>query len=169
MWRFPENQLAEWLLFATGLVYGYDVKNSAIEIRPGKPLVGVPRSFELQTDRGWQSSGIWLDKGETVDISAAGRFELAQKPKPWICEPQGVSITWFQGRPLGEVTAVIVPDSKRSLPNSAKTLLPIPIGRHARLKAPIKGTLYLRVNDSFAWLADNKGTVKITIHVARPQ
>ena len=154
---------AEWLLFATGLVYGYDAKNSAIEIRPGKPLVGVPRSFELQTNRGWQSSGIWLDKGEAVDISAAGRFELAQKPKPWICEPQGVSITWFQGRPLGEVTAVIVPDSKRSLPFTAKTLRPIPIGRHARLKAPIKGTLYLRVNDSFAWLADNKGTVKIAV------
>jgi hypothetical protein len=160
---------AEWHLFSRGLVYGYDANRSAIAIRPGKPLseLTFPVTFELQTDRGWQSSGVWLDKGDAVHISAAGRFELARKPKPWISEPRGISFTYFQGRPLGEVTAVLVPDSVRSIliPATIRPApLPItPIGRGGVLRAGIKGTVYLRVNDSFAWLGDNKGTVTVTI------
>ena len=156
---------AEWHLFARGLVYGYDTERAAIAVRPGKPLgdLELPLTFELQTNRGWQSTGVWLDKGETIHITAAGRFELARKPKPWISEPQGISFTYFQGRPLGEVTAVVIPDSKRSLPLPTTPLAITPLGRGGVLRAAVKGTVYLRVNDSFAWLGDNKGTVKVTI------
>jgi len=156
---------SEWILFANGLVYGYDHAHSAISIRPGKPIaVGdAPQMFALKTDRGWQSSGIWLDQGQAVEVTAAGRFELAQKPKPWVCEPQGISFRYFHGRPLGEVTAVIVPDSEKSLPITTRTLSEIPIGRGKRFTAGIQGTVYFRVNDSFALIGDNQGTVKVTV------
>jgi hypothetical protein len=175
---------AEWQLFARGLVYGYDTTRAAIDIRPGKPLgeLQLPVTFELQTNRGWQSTGVWLDKGDAVRITAAGRFELARKPKPWISEPQGISFTYFHGRPLGEVTAVLLPDrvplldgrrdrvpksnAARRRPSSSAMLPITPIARGGILRAAIKGTVYVRVNDSFAWLGDNKGTVRVTIERA---
>lgn len=155
----------EWHLFARGLVYGYDPLRAAIDVRPGKPLAAGQSTgkFALRADRGWQSSGVWVDAGDAVEVAAAGRFELAQKPKPWVCEPQGITITYFQGRPLGEVEAVIVPDSKKSGPTNVRMLPMVPVGRKRRFQAAIKGTIYLRVNDSFAWLDDNRGTVSIRV------
>ncbi|MFQ5732063.1 MAG: hypothetical protein ACE5KM_08915 [Planctomycetaceae bacterium] len=156
---------SEWILFAGGLCYGYDAASAAMDVKPGDALaIGhAPRTFTLRADRGWQSSGVWVDQGQSVEITASGQFELAQKPKPWVCEPQGVSITYFQGRPLGELTAVIVPDSKKSLPITVPTLRSVPVGRKAVVVAPIKDTLYLRVNDSFAKLSDNTGGLKVTL------
>lgn len=157
--------LAEWNLFANGFCYGYDAKSAAIDIKPGEKLAAgaAPRTTSLKTNRGWQSSGVRVDTGHTVEITATGQFELAQRPKPWVCEPQGVSITYFQGRPLGEVAAVIVPDSRKSLPITVNTLRSVPVGRRAVLVAPIKGTIYLRVNDSFAKLADNTGRLNVSL------
>lgn len=159
---------SEWHLFAMGFDYGYDPVRAAIEIRPGEPLKeGKPIECTIAANRGWQSSGVWVEKGEVVEITATGRFELAQKPKPWVSEPRGISFTYDNGRPLGELQAVLVPDSKKSLPITVPVLPHGPVGTKRRFRAEIKGTLYLRVNDSLGDLANNHGKLKATIRRAR--
>jgi len=159
---------SEWHLFAMGLDYGYDPVRAAIDIRPGKPLPadGTPKKTTVYSNRGWQSSGVWVDKDEFVEITAEGRFELAQQPKPWVSGPQGITFTYFQGRPLGELHAVIVPDSKKSLPITVRMLPKGPVGQLRRFRADIQGTIYLRLNDNFARLADNTGSVTTTLRRA---
>ena len=155
---------AEWHLFATGLDYGYDIKRAAVDVKPGRALSdGASVETKIAANRGWQSSGVWVDKGESIEITATGRFEVAQEPKPWISEPQGVTFTWYKGRPLGELQAVLVPDSKKSLPVAINVLPRGPVGVRREFKAEIKGTIYLRINDHPGKLADNKGAVTVKI------
>jgi hypothetical protein len=45
----------------------------------------------------------------------------------------------------------------------------IPVGPRLRLKAPRTGTLYFRINDFWNELADNSGTLSITVRGANGQ
>ncbi|NOX54680.1 MAG: hypothetical protein GXP27_09625 [Planctomycetes bacterium] len=75
----------EWPLFATGIEYGYDFQRAAIDFRSGKPLAGPQevRQVRIAADRGWQSSGVLVREGQSYEISASGRFVVANEPKPW--------------------------------------------------------------------------------------
>ena len=87
---------------------------------------------------------------------------VSLEPKIWWCEPNGVSIRYYQGRPLGILLAAIRPDLPP--PDSVSALLkPTVIGLVATLSPPTTGTLFLKINDSAAELADNAG--KITVEV----
>jgi len=164
-----ENDVAhlrtQWALFAAGLVYGYDVERAVIEFRHGQPLPrdSAPARFTVEAAKNWQSSGVTLERGRTYELTADGRFSVAQEPKPWISEPQGVSITYANGRPLGMLMAAIrsrVGDDDTS-PESMLNV--IPVGRHVRFTAVTTGTLYLRLNDELNSLADNAGEVTVEI------
>lgn len=152
----------EWQLYVVNLRYGYDVVRAAIDFIPGEPLTAdvASRNFALAADRGWQSSGILLRQGETYEVSATGRITLADQPKPWISEPEGISIDYADGQPIGRVLACL-----RSENNTGTTtmLQVLPIGRQREFVAPVTGTLYLRVNDHWNRLADNRGTYEITV------
>ncbi|GAB4151000.1 MAG: hypothetical protein Tsb009_26180 [Planctomycetaceae bacterium] len=164
----------EWQVFTQELTYGFDVERFAMLHKPGNPLPknasGV--TVTLATNRGWQSVGIRLEKGQTYEISATGRFSLAQKPKPWISEPQGVSIFYAGGRPLGMVLGLIRPDrdavndgGNRGVGSPLKV---IPIGRRTRIRAAMSGTLYVRINDFWSDFANNMGEVTIRVQTAKP-
>lgn len=155
----------EWALFAANLEYGYDAERAAITFKAGQPLPagsGVGH-FELAADRGWQSSGWKLKQGCQYEITASGRFTLGDAPEPWVSEPQGVSVLYANGQPLGRVLAAIRNDVSAGPRGRQSMLDVIPIGRLARFAAPGTGTLYLRVNDFGSSLADNRGYVQVTI------
>jgi hypothetical protein len=159
--------MSEWSLFAHNLQDGYDNEHAAITFRPGTPLsVSEPRTnIEIKAARGWQSSGVRVQKGHAYEISAAGQFTLADKPKPWVSDAGGVSIRYFNGRPLGmllaTVRADVMPDG-----SGAKSMLDVQtVGRESRFTAPVNGTLYLRLNDSWSELADNTASVRVTVRV----
>jgi hypothetical protein len=163
----------EWLLFAANLCHGYDQERAAIDFRSGKRLAGGNLArMTIVADRGWQSSGIAVEKGDELTISATGRFVIAKSAAhddrkaevAWESEPQGVSIRYHAGEPLGKLVAVI--RSAESPKDAHSTMLDvIPIGRARKLMADVTGTLYFRVNDAWNELADNSG--KIAIEVRR--
>ena len=153
----------EWLVFAGNLCHGYDIERTVLELAPGKPLADRSAPIDVAADRGWQSSGVLVERGKSYRIKAAGRFVLAEEPRPWESEPQGVSIRYHAGLPLGMLVAAI-----RSVPPPAKpphtTMLDVlPIGRERVLKPAVTGTLYFRVNDYWNELSDNSGSVQVTI------
>jgi hypothetical protein len=151
----------EWRLFARTLCHGYDVERAAIEFAAGTPVPAEGTEVSLKADRGWQSSRAELQAGRAYVIAAAGRFEVAQEPKPWISEPQGVSLRYVDGRPLGQVVACL----RTSTPSEPSSMLEVvTIGREATFTPKGAGTLYLRVNDAWNALSDNRGEVRMTIH-----
>lgn len=154
----------EWDHFAHTLAYGYDIARSAIDFQRGAPLSGPdPATVELRSDVGWQPSGVWLESGETYAVAVDGEVVLANEPRPWISEPQGVSIEYAGGRPIGRVVAAIQSDQPPADDGTGSLLETIDVGRSVVFSPRVSGTLYLRVNDAWNRLADNSGTYRVTI------
>ncbi|HEV8071729.1 MAG TPA: hypothetical protein VGP76_28695 [Planctomycetaceae bacterium] len=159
------NELrTEWSLFTHELQYGFDLPRAAIQFQPGKPLAGndSAHSVDVAADRGWQSSGVLVHAGAEYEVSANGEVRLANVPKPWISQPQGVSILYSEGRPIGQLLAAI--HREPADPKAEESMLnQIAVGRGTRFVATTTGTLYFRVNDHWNSLADNDGHYRVTI------
>lgn len=154
----------EWQVFVGNLEYGYDVPRMAIDFTPGAP----PRSgwslVRVEADRGWQNSGIRLDGGKAYEIRAQGRYQVAAQPAIWSCEPGGVTIRYYHGRPLGVLLAAVRPDDPHD--ETSVFLQPETVGLGTTIRTESAGTLYLRINDSAAELDDNAGTLDVAIREA---
>ena len=164
---FQQNQpdlTTEWSLFTAGLQYGYDFERATIEFHSGEPLSkGQQHTVRIDADRGWQSSKVLLERGQTYTINATGDFTLADQPKPWLSEPDGISFRYFGGRPIGMLLGCIREEASPTTPPSESMLSIIPIGRTLTFKPDVSGTLYLRINDAWNSLADNKGHTEVTV------
>jgi hypothetical protein len=163
-----------WNLFLNHLDYGYDsqhelvVESDRVELAP----LGKILRKTIDAGKGWQSTGIQLPANAALDVAASGQFQIALEPAtadrpelPWMCEPQGVTIEYYQGRPLGQLIAVIMNGPTDSDAFSS----PKSIGHRARVDTGAGGTLYLRVNERSDQLDDNRGQVAVKLRVtAKP-
>ncbi|MBA4107066.1 MAG: hypothetical protein C0485_15070 [Pirellula sp.] len=157
-WRLLNQQ---WTAFVAQLDYGYDLERMAIALQPA-----VKRSeteVSIAADRGWQATGWKLEAGQSYRITAQGQFQIAYDGKPWPCEPNGVTIEYHDGRPLGALLGAIASTKpSEGDPSFAKPML---IGSEAVIQPKSEGVLCLRVNDSPAKLGDNAGTIEITLEL----
>lgn len=154
--------LAEWQAYVASLDHGYDFERMAIRFERG--TLSRKREVTVAVDKGWQSSGVWLQAGTTYRIAARGRYQIATEEMAggetaWPCEPSGVTIEYHDGRPLGMLLGAIVPEAA----GGATFAKPLAIGLGCEITPEVSGTLYLRVNDSAARLGDNRGTLTIRI------
>ncbi len=152
----------QWQVLVADLEYGYDVARNAVDFALGQPLAGESGEATIAADRGWQNSGFRLEAGKTYRLRASGRYQVADEPKIWWCEPGGVSIRYYHGRPLGLLLAAVRPDNGLS-EGLTPLVRPVAVGLHTDLTPEHAGTLYLRINDSAAELGDNSGTVSVEI------
>jgi len=158
---WPQVSL-QWQLFSRDIEYGQDVARSYTLIEPGVALKSGQASVSVEAARSWQSSGIELEAGKTYLIRASGRYQLADEPKIWWCEPGGVTIRYHRGHPLGMLLGVICND-RATDPEEATLSKVIPIGLGIQVTPGQSGTLYLRINESSADWGDNKGSLKVQI------
>jgi|GEM_PF-861492 len=100
----------EWKLFVDEICYGYDFVRCAVQFQSGRPIPPEGVQVQVQADRGWQASGWQVETGRTYRLTSSGRYQVAQKPKVWWCEPGGVTIRYYRGRPLGMLLAAIRPE-----------------------------------------------------------
>lgn len=148
----------EWAAFASGIEYAYDFERNEVAVPDGQPLRS-PVTLDVHSDRGWQTTGITIEPGQQLSVTASGRFTLADVPKPWTSEANGISFRYYDGQPLGRLLATVI-----SLDDGLVTMSrPRPLGNAAMLTAPGRGTLYLRLNDHWGELADNRGSVQVTL------
>jgi hypothetical protein len=152
------NLQAEWQAFVTTLDHGYDFERMAIDFDRARPLGGRTHSVSIAADRGWQSSGVRLIQGKSYRVAATGRYDIANDGQPWPCEPGGVTIDYYDGRPLGMLLGAI--DGRTKGATLADT---IDIGLGTTITPAASGTLYLRVNDSAGRLGENRGSLTVTI------
>jgi hypothetical protein len=158
--------LEQWQLFVRNLDYGYDLVREAVVYEPAVTPVGDTAVVEIAADRGWQSTGFRIEPNRRYRIEASGRFQLAREPAIWWSEPDGVTIRYHAGRPLGMLLAAVV-DPTRGATTATPLADPEPIGSGRELEARGGGILFLRVNDHPAELSDNAGHVRAEIRPVR--
>ena len=173
MLRFEQD----WMDFLVYLDYGYDFGRTLIEYPVSERIVTSEKSEEVrvQADRGWHSEGLRLERGKTYRLTASGRFQLADKPEPWYSEPNGVTLRYCRGLPIGLLLATLVPDIEERFLAEVDTpgldfLKPKIIGLGDVWTAEVTGTLFFRINDFASELADNRGeaVVKISLEKNAP-
>ncbi len=155
-----------WAVFTTEITHGYDLDRAAIRFAPGTSSVNAATTVKVDAARGWQSTGLKLAKDSRYQLTAVGQCEIARTDVAWISEAAGVSVRYYRGRPLGRLLAVVRPD-KFDILAPSPFLTPQEIGAAATLTPTVDGTLYLRINDSPAELADNAGGYEVTITPTR--
>ncbi len=188
-----DDLMEEWQVFVSGLEYGYDLERNEIAFARGAPLPAGGTSVSVRADHGWQSAQVTLEAGKTYELTAAGRVVLgevvlAEKPKALESEAGGITIRYHHGVPLGALVAAVRIEKEererlmsRAQGEQAKLseeevaalrvsafLRPIVVGRAAKIAPMFPGTLYLKINDSAAELADNTGELKVRVAPAGP-
>jgi hypothetical protein len=152
----------DWQLFVMNIEYGYDVARAAVERKPAAPLPPGGTEVKIQAGHGWQSTGVILEGGATYRLESRGRYQVAHDNAPWWCEPGGVTIHYYQGRPLGMLLAAVSDDQRRAA-GLTPLARPEPIGLQRDFSPTRGGTLYLKINESAARLADNQGQLTVRI------
>ncbi|HTU26929.1 MAG TPA: hypothetical protein VMF30_16095 [Pirellulales bacterium] len=166
---------AEWQAYVAAVDYGFDFDRMAIDFRPGQPLAAGEGRATIDVDHGWQSSGLRLEAGKTYELTARGRYRIVAEPTTWWCEPGGVTIRYYRGRPLGVLLGAVAADPPAT--GNAADATPIDswanpnmIGLHATVAPAETGTLYLRVNEPPGELADDAGSLELIVReAAAPQ
>lgn len=160
-----ERLLEEWQIFVAMLDYGYDFERTVIDFAPGRPLAEEPVQVTVRADRGWQNSGRQLHGHRKYEIAADGRYSLGNVPRNWWCEPNGVTVSYYQGKPLGVLLAAVRPDDAAGTAISPLAF-PLEVGLKTTIEPNQSGTLYFRINESAGQLADNQGTLNVTVRSA---
>lgn len=151
----------QWQIFVVDIDYGYSFDRAAVRYQEGQPLPRKGKEVLVDVDRGWQSSGIRLEPGQTYQVTAKGRYQIADEPEIWWCEPDGVTIQYHGDHPLGMLLGKVRLDTPR--PGLANLTRPSRIGRGRRLKPTSGGTLYFTINEHPASWSDNRGQVTVRI------
>ncbi len=152
----------EWTFFCREIDQGHDFARAAVDFRPARSLDGRRATVEVAADRGWQSSGLRVAAGQAYRLTATGRYQVAQDPQIWWCEPDGVTLEYHRGRPLGQLMVTIVAED-RARPAVHE---PLAVGSQRTWQPAVSGVAYFRINESSAKLADNAGNLTVTMFAA---
>ena len=164
-----EELQEEWFLFIRELEHGYNFERTAIKYQDGKPFSNTQAHTSLTVDRGWQSSGIFLQAGETYQIRATGNFFLKgdEPDEMWPCTPDGITLHYRKGFPLGLLQGCLKPKRKQNHSSGHRMLIE-DLGSEKQWIPTASGTLYMRINSEASRLVGNSGEVKITISRITP-
>lgn len=150
----------DWQLFVANMEYGYDIERNSVVRNKVETLTGET-TFDFAVDRGWQSTGIRLPPG-AYEFEASGTYLMKTGNEEWPSEPDGITIDYFRGEPVGKVQIAIRGDIDLST-TITSLVQPISMGRSTRLRFDQEGELFVRVNDSPGSLADNQGSGQLTV------
>lgn len=152
-----------WLLLLDSLVEGFDEERSFPALNPeweDWSSASGPREVFVRADQNWQPAGVAFEQSATIQIAATGRCVLSQEGGEWDSEPQGITIDFIAGQPLGKLLAMAVPTQPGAVPER------IPVGRGATLQVPAGCELWLRINDLESSRVDNSGGYQVTVSAA---
>ena len=88
-------------------------------------------------------------------------LDPSHQPRTWWSEPNGISIHYVHGKPLGILLAAVRPDEDP--PATIPLVVPEIVGPGAQLQPARSGTLYLRTNISDGNLDVAAGKLSIRI------
>ena len=145
----------DWLLFAESLCENFD-RNLSFP-QHSEPDKLPHAELTLRANRSWQDTSWELTANTPVMIECSGTCVVEQTTAPWISEPNGVTLEYKQGRPLGEVVAVLVSPGANWISRR------IAVGKRGIITTPRPGRLWMQINDSANSRNNNSGSYHIRI------
>ncbi len=166
----PDRRLlaAEWDEYVRRLDYGIDVPSSAFQ-----PMVSRawPADDELEIEiparLGWQSTGLHVDSGVKVSIQVTGRVQLSPGSPALVSEPQGISLAYAAGYPIGALLAGCLPLQSTLEKGQEAQLEVTAVGANSILTPTRSSELWLRVNDTGSGLKGNEGSFRVVLKKVR--
>ena len=154
-----------WQLMLDSWEEGFDPERSFPPLAPEWRLWSEdsarPQQVQVQAEQGWQPSGYWFDVETRIRLSAGGRSVLQPAgengARAWESEPAGITIDYAQGRPLGELQAVLVQRKPSVLPER------ISVGAGSELRVSAGSELWLRINDFEGQRRGNSGAYQVRL------
>ena len=150
-----------WQVYLSELDYGYRVAEDFIWYDP--PPTGADGEIPVASNRGWQSTGIHMERGQIYQLRATGRYRLNDQDPPWTSEAGGITLEYYRGRPRGMLLMAIrgqVGDTATPLSD------PQPLGLEQRVRPSRSGVLFVRINESAGQLSDNRGSLQLVVQPA---
>jgi len=155
------NQAMLFILFTTLVACGSaPVKaphNADIKILPGNSLNIDSLSAEkikVAANKSWQSTGVFLNNGEHITVTASGSWS----PAPLMLQWSGGEGNSFFGAEIPYITGGAL------MAKLGHDGVPFEIGNNKTFQANDYGMLYLAMNDPFDWQYDNKGELDVSIY-----
>ena len=146
----------DWLLFQESLQEGFDVQRSWAQ-HAERRSPGAAVTLQIAADQGWQDTGVTVGAGQIVSINCDGQCAVNDTPIPWISEPQGISIDYVRGQPLGRIVAILVSEDGTYLSQR------LGVGRAVTFQAPVAARLWMQVNDACDSRDNNSGMISVTL------
>ncbi|WP_437194570.1 hypothetical protein [Planctomicrobium sp. SH527] len=156
---------AEWYEFAQRVDYGFDVAANAFVPADPRPWPsGNEATVDVSANQGWQSTGGILKAGDTLEFTATGQVILnSQVTPPWVSEPQGITLDYSGGYPIGQLLVGLLPIDSESTTAGQEHLTVMKGGASGTFKAESDSELWFRVNDVGNGLKDNQGGYQVRI------
>jgi hypothetical protein len=158
----------EYDAFVADVDYGYDITRMAVDWSPGRPLV-APTRVTVDACRGWQNTGLTLERGDRCCLAARGRVLLGEVRDPATktvtpieSEADGITLRWYRGRPVGRLLAAQWEEPGGKPPG----FVILGAGATVDITAATSGPLYLQVNEPPGDRTDTTGSFTVEIRSA---
>lgn len=167
-WLFAQLRSAwprirqQWQVTLGDLDYGFDPQRGLLSLSRKPVQLRTPRTVVVDSTQGWQATGIAVNAGAKVTIAARGEFSVGSEPKPWTSTAAGVHLEYYHGNPLGQLLMATAATLTHE-PDFAQPLSIVQVGEGGEFTLQNPGELLFRINESIGGLADNSGSLKVTI------
>ncbi len=114
----------------------------------------------------WRNSGVIVERGQRYRIRAEGRWQAAPT-----CSPTGPEGDGMYGLlcPPWDIGRVLTGHPHQKLIGKiGQAGAPFPIGTYRELTADREGTLFLNMNEAFAGVSDNGGSLTVRVSLDAP-
>lgn len=162
----PARAARDFAAFLAEVDYGFDFRRSAIDWSAGRDLDSTT-TIAVEADRGWQHSGLAIKPGQRVTMSATGRCVVGRVTDVKLeSTAEGISLRWYRGRPVGTLLAAQWLNTADGAASGRFEILAT--GTAGTITAAAAGPLYFKINESPGELADNGGTLQVTLTPSSP-
>ncbi len=153
----------DWLLFLDEMEYGADAARAALKLAKTGDPVADAKTFRIVASHGWQATGLSVSAGQSLEFTAAGRFQIKGGERPWPCEAGGITIRYWRGRPLGQLLAGVLRDDGEASATASPVQNTQAIGLGGSFRFEAAGELVLRINEGTGAMDDNDGELVVTV------
>lgn len=176
---------ARWRMLAEDIDYAWESARHRVDLPTATTPWKQPTTMTLKTDHGWQAVAYPVTAGQSIHIEASGRYKIRGFDNPsandlddldafvfggqypvnhdWYSEPEGITIHYYRGQPLGKLMARLLPIPKSAQTPQLPRLADFPIGRSATITATEDAWLLLKINEPPGDYGDNEGELEITM------
>jgi hypothetical protein len=147
---------------------------------PGRPsqapqdpsaVLPLEKTVAVAADAGWVDTSIDVGPGDELRFTASGRIDLQRGNPEALCGPEGLDLVTVDqpvpnvhiGALIGKIAQLVAQrvDGNSGLEIKDEVFVLFPIGPEGTVTVPLKGRLYLGINENV--LKDNAGGFSVVV------